>query len=65
MKTGFLSKRNEKNLDKAKEFLDSLNVKYTVKPIGSRYYMIITLPDESDEVENYFHATDKLMVVGY
>ena len=57
-----ISKRNEKNLQKAKDLCDTLNLDYVVKPFRDRYYMTINLPKEDDAVINsYFRSTDKAM----
>lgn len=57
-----ISKRNEKNLQKAKDLCDTLNLDYVVKPFRDRYYMTINLPKEDDAViNNYFKSTDRAM----
>lgn len=57
-----ISKRNEKNLQKAKDLCDTLNLDYVVKPFRDRYYMTINIPKEDDAVINsYFRSTDKAM----
>lgn len=57
-----ISKRNEKNLQKAKDLCDTLNLDYVVKPFRDRYYMTINLPKEDDAVINsYFRSTDRAM----
>ena len=57
-----ISKRNEKNLQKAKDLCDTLNLNYVVKPFRDRYYMTINLPKEDDAVINsYFRSTDRAM----
>ena len=58
-----LSKRFEKNLEKAKDFLTNLGVKFNVKNIRDRFYLTISLPDEEAEVDNYFKQTDRSMVM--
>lgn len=47
-----ISKKIEKNLDKAKEALDKLGVKYKVKPFGGRYYLTALIDQEEDEQDS-------------
>ncbi|WP_300924535.1 hypothetical protein [uncultured Clostridium sp.] len=50
-----ISKKFEKNLQRAKDYLDSMNVGYTVRPFQGRYHLMVSLPEESDnEINNYF-----------
>lgn len=46
-----ISKKYEKNLDKAKDLLNNLNVPYKVKEIRGRFYLTVFLKPEQEEQE--------------
>lgn len=57
-----ISKKYEKNLQKAKDLCDALNLDYTVRPFRDRFYMTINLPKEDENTINkYFRSTDRVM----
>ena len=57
-----ISKKYEKNLQKAKDLCDALNLDYTVRPFRDRFYMTINLPKEDENTINkYFKSTDRVM----
>ena len=54
-----ISKHYEKNLQRAKDYLDSKNIKYKVDNFNNkRFELKIILPNEDDRVDNYFKNVD-------